>query len=577
MGRRRRGPTDSMVIREGSGFPCFLIFSLTAHLLLVLILSFVAPRGHDLGTGPSRLKDDVIKSLSERLSEKLAAAQIPNFPPEDASSALKNVLGRLAFANDVREADRAALAESILESAFGTMAGSSFSSLTKTDADGLDDLIMKRAREQSFSEDPIEIIRQGPGGDYAVHRVKPSIAALIDRMAKEPEPRSVMTLARGQMVLAHTGQGPKEVPAEYYFRSSPLRKMAAVGAGLFTAFGEFADRGDPGHDDALGAKDRTSDGTRTRYPQRTSRIPGTGIVYVSARRAATGPPPVKRAVLILEKSDISAVLDRLMALDVDEQLVTFKKDYLDPYDWDSPCLALLTREFIFNNLNGVFFVLDDLAGAFDQAEELFYKRPVYDFFMRTADGFPGTRTGAEIRFYLAAALDYELRSIQRILAIREEVDAVLKGDLAAPAMFQGKAKALILGQIQQNLFQQLAERRMSPGALADWYLRREQGILSRLAEQSGETRNRALVKWGELLWREEDYDGAVAKWRMVEINIQGYSRSFGQIMEIIDRYGIPRQARQAIDEKLQAEETNGRMDRLNRHLRFHTWKRRSSR
>lgn len=75
MGRRRRGTADSMAIRERPGFSFFLAFSLTAHLLFVLTLSFVAPRGRDTGAGPSWLDDGVIKGLSERLSGKLESAR----------------------------------------------------------------------------------------------------------------------------------------------------------------------------------------------------------------------------------------------------------------------------------------------------------------------------------------------------------------------------------------------------------------------------------------------------------------------------------------------------------------------
>ena len=207
---------------------------------------------------------------------------------------------------------------------------------------------------------------------------------------------------------------------------------------------------------------------------------------------------------------------------------------------------------------------------------MFFKRPAYDFFKSMAGRFRGTRTDSEIGFYLVSGLDCELRTIRRILAAREDIRAVLKGERKPASMFRAEAKALILGQIHRDLLQRLENFGMSIDMMMEWYLQREQGALATLAERGGETRNRALVQWGELLWREQDYDGALAKWKMVDMSVPGYTRSFGQIREIIDWYGAVGQARPAIEGRLLSEEAAGRGDLLARHLRFHTWERRSA-
>ena len=557
-----------------SGLLRFSIFSLVGHAFLVLTLALVVPPGRSLEDGASRLGEDAIESLTTRLSQKLdlERSQIPGLVPESASLVLKRALENLQFDGNIGEADRGALAESMLDSVYRMTINASHASLSESHLERLVDEIVQQAGRTRSSKDLLEIVGQGPGGSYAVHKIKSNIAALIDRMEEMPGSAPVMTMAGGQTVLVPAGRGPKEVPSEYYFRTSPFRKMAAVRSGLFATIGELADPLGSGREPPR-PKGLTADSMTIDRPPAG---PSTGIVFISTRIAGSDAALGERRELDLGRQDVVEILDRLMALDVGEQLKVFREEFLDRYDWESPGLALLTREFIFNNLNGVFFVLDDLAGAFDQAEELFYKRPAYDFFKSMAGRFPGTRTDSEIGFYLVSGLDCELRTIRRILAAREDIRAVLKGERKPASMFRAEAKALILGQIHRDLLQRLENFGMSVEMMIEWYLQREQGALAALAERGGETRNRALVQWGELLWREEHYDGAIAKWKMVEMNVPGYSRSFGQIMEIIDRYGALGQARRAIEGKLLSEDAAGRVDLLNRHLRFRTWERRSA-
>jgi len=557
-----------------SGLLRFSIFSLIGHAFLVLTLALLVPPGRSLEDGVSRLDEDAIESLTTRLSRKLdlERPQIPGLVQESASLALKRALESLQFDGNIGEAHRGALADSMLDSAYRMMINSSHASLSGSHLERLVEEIIQQAGRTRTSRDLLEIVGQGPGGSYAVHKIKSNVAALIDRMEEIPGSASVMTMAGGQTVLVPAGQGPKEVPSEYYFRTSPFRKMAAVRAGLFATIGEFADPLGSGRE-SVRPKGLTADRMMIERPLEG---PSTGIVFISNRIAGADAALGKRRELEIGRQDVVEILDRLMALDVEEQLKVFREEFLDRYDWDSPGLALLTREFVFNNLNGVFFVLDDLAGAFDQAEELFYKRPAYDFFRSIAGRFPGTRTDSEIGFYLVSGLDCELRTIRRILAARVDIRAVLKGERKPASMFRAEAKALILGQIHRDLLQRLENFRASVEMMMKWYLQREQEALAALAGRGGETRNRALVQWGELLWREEDYDGAIAQWKMVEMDVPGYSRSFGQIMEIIDRYGALGQARRAIEEKLLSKDAAGRVDLLKRHLRFHTWERRSA-
>ncbi len=496
---------------------------------------------------------------------------ISGITPEQASIALKRIYDRLQFDRDMTATDRAQVLEKMLDTEYEGEPVSMFDPASEAETDRLIDEMVRKADLQRSSRESIEFVKQSSSGRYSVHKIDTKTASLIDRMAANKSTGSAMTMSGGQTVLVPTGNGPKEVPAEYYFRISPYHQMAALRAGLFTIVGEYPKSpdlaGKPRLTEAMAASRRAAEN----LPGGESAM----IVFILAPSDGAPAVPAERRSLKLNGSQFGEILDKLMALDAEEQLTVFKKEYLDRYDWESPDLALLTREFIFNNLNGVFFVLDDLAGAFDQAEELFYKRPVYDFFAGVAGSFPGTRTDSEIRFYLASTQDFELRTLEKILAVRSDIDAVVAGERRMASTFQAEAKALVLRQISDDLLRSAGRLRISPAMMVNWYRQRQEETLSDLTESGGDTRNRALVAWGKLLWQEEEYQRAIAKWKMVDMSGQGYSGAFGQIIEIIDRYGFNSKVRRAIDEELYKEDAPGREDRLNRHLRFHTWNRRS--
>jgi hypothetical protein len=552
-----------------------LILSFLAHFVLGVTLFFTALPNRYSASGLSRLEENVIGRLVKDFYRNVSLKEPPisEVTPEQVSAVLKKLYDRLEFARDLTETERAEILEKILDTKYEAEAVSILHPLSEAEMDDHIDERVRKTDLQLSSRDPIEISKQGSSGKYTVHKINAKTAALIDRMKEETSTGSVMTISGGQTVLVPTGNGPKEVPAEYYFRTSPYRKMAAVRGGLFTIVREHANPLDFTREPRLPEGITGNERTAEHLPGGESPI----IVFISTQSAGTAVASAERRPLKLSKSQFGEILDDLMALDVEEQLTIFKREYLDRYDWESADLALLTREFIFNNMNGVFFVLDDLAGAFDQAEELFYKRPVYDFFAGMAGCFPRTRTDSEIRFYLASAQDFELRTLRKILVVRSDIDAVIKGKRRPASMFQPEAKAFVLGQICDDLLQSVGKLRISPGMVIDWYMHRQQEILSELTECGGETQNRALVTWGKLLWREGEYDRAIAMWKKADMSIPSYSRAFEEIIRIIDRYGFNGKVQRAIDEILYTEDVPGREDRLNRHLKFHTWDKRSGR
>lgn len=554
-----------MLTRKGGEFARFVVLALIGHSILFLGLAALGLRVNGAAGSVSTFDQNAIDALTERWTPEpdFAQRKNPALSRERASSALSRALGRLRFEAGIGEADQSALAEVFLQAASRIAAGSRLS-----DGDGnlagLENEIVRQAIRENREMGRLDIVPLENSGELAVRRTPERFAAALDRFGGDSAVAAV-PIDQRRSVLVPGGEGPKEVPAEYFFRPSPLRDMAAFGADLFPAFEELA-----------GSSSAAEEAREPVSADSSAAGPAPGIVLISVRAPRERAGPDERPSLNIGGPEIEEALDRLMALDVEQQLDRYEREFLDRYGWASPGLAHLTREFIYGNLNGIFFVLDDLAAAYDMLEELFYKRPVIESFRRWAGRFPGTPTDSEIGFYFVAELDHELRAFRRLMAAGEAIEAVLGGRKQSPGTFQARAKAAVLDRIRNDIGLRLKRLRMSPDDLVDRYLRREQALLSGLSEQGGEIRNRALVRWGELLWREGDHEAASAKWKMVELNVPGYTRSFGRILSIILRFGTDGRARRDIEDLLAAEDAVGRAGRLERQLRFHVWARRSA-
>jgi hypothetical protein len=519
--------------------------------------------------GYEKFDQATLTALEERWVREWASAEKPEPLPGDSEEGmlptLRGVLERLRFDDGINEADQVSIAECLLKTASQTAPENSFA----TEQDFGEEEIVRRGIQEIREKAGVDVVAVGP--EFLVRKTPPDFKAAIDRFRGDTS-HAALSIDGGQGVLVPSAEGPKQVPAEYFFRASPFREIAAAGADLFPALRELTASERAGNNSS-GLANEEEEGAAPGIPSGRN----SGIVLISVLPVPEGSAPGKKPALTIGGPEIDRVLDQLMTLDVERQLRVFEREFLECYDWESSGLALLTREFVFRNLNGIFFVLDDLALDYDRLEELFYKRPAYEAFKSWAGRFPGTLTDSEISFYLVAELDFELRTFRSLLAAGEIIDAVLEGRRKAPAMYQDRAKAATLGRVRRELLLRLKRLSLSPDRLIDAYLQREQDIISRLAERGGETRNRALVRWGELLWRERDYEAAVAKWKKIDLGFPGYSHSFGRVLSIISRYGAGGRARRDIEDRLYAEDAVGRVDRLGRQLRFHLWARRSAR
>jgi hypothetical protein len=81
----------------------------------------------------------------------------------------------------------------------------------------------------------------------------------------------------------------------------------------------------------------------------------------------------------LSEARMNEILDELMTMPDGKQFAAFEKEYLRRLDPESDDLARLARRFVYTNLNGMFYMTDDFAMAFDFLEEPI-TRPIYDAF-----------------------------------------------------------------------------------------------------------------------------------------------------------------------------------------------------
>jgi hypothetical protein len=553
------------------GFAKFLAASFIAHSLFLAALALATSPRDDHATAAWKAETRLIGDIAADLAGKSSFKGSPagEVTVEMVAGLLTRIYNRLEFSRDLTDRERSEIFRQLIDTENPAAAAVA---VPLSDAE-LDSLIEAKIKEglALSSGGIVELMPRPAGGRLPVRKLGAARAAEIGRRQQEEKaPAAVKTISDGQAVLVPVESGTMEVPAEYYFRSSPLRKMAALGADIFTIIRERGSA--PGF-----MRGRSSPSAAAGTKALPPRLSGNGTALLVFLRAGGAPVPklaAQRPRLRLSRPELERILDSLMALDTEGQLSAFKEDYLDRYDWDDGDLALLTREFLFNNMNGVFFILDDFAAAFDQAEELFFKRPVYDFFGGLAGRAPGTATDAEIRFYLAAGLDFELRTLERMLAVRKELDEVIEGRKRPASVFQPEAKALVLKRISDDFLGAAARLGLSAAEVLDWHVAQQQRILEGLAETGGETRNRALYAWGKLLWAQGEYEEAVRKWRQVDVSVPLRAYAYLSIMEIIDRYGLTDGVRKAVGEKLAQENASDRGFRLARHLKFHTWAKR---
>jgi hypothetical protein len=409
-------------------------------------------------------------------------------------------------------------------------------------------------------------------GRLEIHKLKKSDAEGLEELKSRGDYARKPPAETGAMIRLGTGAEAKDVPAEYFYRDCPYEEILARGAALFSVITGF-----PG----LGPEEWPPGENREPETEGAPTIPAAGestfsVVYLPRSSPASLPSGIEGgAALPVSGAEVSRILDGLMAFPEEEQFARFEKDYLARYDLDDENLARLTRDFLYANINGAFFVVDDLTSAFDSLEELFYKKSVFEKLDAWRRKAPRSKTAAELLFCLASAYDFEKRVIRYLATANPEAKNVLDQKIKSQSLFNPGIKAFVVITVCRDLMGRLAGGGFSSldEAIA-LYTQEQFRIYDLLLRFGGDARNRALLAAGCLLWQEGRTDEAIERWRRIDVASK-IALAYEIQRALDDPYGFRRSPVWSIDHALSRDSARNTGLLHERAVKFHKWSRRS--
>lgn len=327
------------------------------------------------------------------------------------------------------------------------------------------------------------------------------------------------TVISGRVILLNQ-KGTDIIPEEYFFHTPPYEAMLAVGSKLFYIVRGFPQLERPEEEKASSTTTAAAPAPQVSEDStgRQSQPECLTIFFpLWSRASAIRLNPEEPFPPELTAANREKALDRLMALHEQDQVRAFFRNYLDKYDPDDPELARLTRDFIYGNLGTVLILTDPLSAGFDCLEEVFYNKLSMEELVSFSLKNPRTRTGVEILFYLASAYDFEKRAIRHLEESLQIAKAVIAGWREDLAVYDRKAKAFVVQEIERELRRELRSLGFSTLDSARARYADEQIKIYRfLIDLGGDIRNRALYALGEVYWDGGRSDLALQAWRSVD-------------------------------------------------------------
>ncbi len=489
------------VRKAGPRISAAFAFALAGHVVLLTALLVAHPPGPS-GASPER--ETIRRALAELATEK---------GPSDATSekALEEAaqtIGRsLSFRDEEDLRKKVEIVKAMIRSFFraGGEKEGSYLDLSRLTLDEIqakieDGTIRLPEGDKAFAAKSLENRHE-----LEIHTLNPDDEAEISRLAVDKAGGSAPAASR---------RSPPEVyyiDPEIYYRQSPYEQILAFGPSLFSVtqdFPEFA----PPIEEKKSSKPRSQAEAAARMEDSsllTIWLVSGDSGFVMADSADAGDP--------FDPARAAATLDAWMAKPEREQFADFQSEYLDKEDPDSADLARFAGEFVSANLNGVFYTASRFAEAFDSLEELFYKRPIYDAFLGYARRHPGTQTAAEFLFSLAAAYDFERRTLRLLTEVEAEAAEVLSEGVPKPGVFDYRVKAYVLKKTAEKTRAALLKNGglQVNDALVS-YRNASLAIYRHLTGMGGEIRNRALFAVGATFWEDGEPAKAFEAWRRVD-------------------------------------------------------------
>ena len=359
----------------------------------------------------------------------------------------------------------------------------------------------------------------------------------------------------------------KYIPIEYYFRDSPYEEIVARGADLF-----YIARGFPNLAESSFTYQQTEKSNAFQFVDNKK---GFNVIYLKSKLQEQTRLPVQsqqlKKTLAIKHVEFLDLLDDLMKLREEEQFLYFKENYLEEYDPDDRNLAILTSEFIYRNLSNVIINYISISDAFTFIEELFFNKPMDNYFPIFWNENPNTKTGAALLLCLASVYDFEKRGIAYLFSAYKEAKKILSKKYTQTNVFNKKLKAYIIKETFDVLTIELGKKGyILVDEILNKYREEQIRIYKIVKRMGGEERDQALYAEGNLYWDEKNYDLAKQKWK--EIDNPDISITFMEIKKVLDNYKNKQKMIQEINSIIHYHSSLDASSQLKRLLGFHRWK-----
>jgi len=409
-----------------------------------------------------------------------------------------------------------------------------------------------------------------------VYTLNRQAGQLLEDMRKAGVLKEKPAVISKKTLMLRIGQEAVEIPAEYFYRSSPYEKIIAKGIKLFSIVKGFPDI------KALEEEGGVFTSEVTGREEKEIIEPSEGINFkviyygeLNLEEKTSEEKPISAGKkFLLPRRNWPELLDALMAYPEEEQFRRFETEYLQQYDPNDPDLAEFIREFVNSNINGVIFIDDPFVAAFDSLEELFYKKPVFERLLFYIKKVPDSFLVSEFLFCLASSLDFERRVIDYLNKAYPLARECLVRNYGLDYAFNSLAKALTIKTVYEDLRKYLAAAGFSSiDEVLDKYNQEELKIYRYLARKGGEVSDRALFALGSLFWKQGDKSEAVKTWKKISLayKTQPFPVIRGKLYD--PRFSI---AEEGINVCLDREARHFTYYLNQRAIKFHKWSRRGT-
>lgn len=364
------------------------------------------------------------------------------------------------------------------------------------------------------SQEKVRLFHDNLNNAFELDKLKGRKEEELDRVMEDGGRDESRPLTRNHNVRIEMkdflGKSIVDIPDEIYFRTCPYKSILFHGASLFSihrrpfdpdrqAAPRTGDSPSPAAGGSLHAVLFINLGMAHPLSEKKRKIPAASAFPLGPKEKA-------------------AYLDGLMSLTEVDQLAAFNRAFLNNHDPEDPNLAEFIHEFVYSNLNSVFVGINDVSLAFDYLEEIYYKRPIYDFYLSYWNQYPHTQTAREFLFSLAGAYEFEKRALTTVFAAYAKAKAVLN-DGKSYNLYQEKAKSFVIREIVDDLW---AKNERHPNQSLEEAVRRYDKIILAMYDLLGRRKDelgcRALFMKGRFLWDHNDPKEAAAVWRAIPMD-----------------------------------------------------------